>query len=521
MDDSDEVISVWKNVSIEISDTYLAPGTLKLIRSGLSIVFYWVPQITSNSDLFDIDPGHISFVIELRQVDSISFDTSYISYGIIEFLFKDFTVFPRFFFNDYGSLAVSHLIHFLLDQKFVTISIHNESMVSISSNVSSLGYIPENIANSVRFKTLVEHWRALDLLGAHNVIESKNPVSEEETKKSTMTINIFRLGSNKNSENNIINAGMCFERGIIHKDRCKIWSRFLNANTKYHMEDQKNLTRYQQGEIASTINLINTDTDNLIKSGKHDDLFIHFLRDILCSIALFYPNSTFQRGISEVLTIFIEVFVKSFKEKKKTDTFNESNTKVIMNDGRTLKYNEARHYIFQLFITFIKINGLNYYMTQNDKFYRSFIDRINAIIDSVDPSVSSRLQIHQIKNLNFLSKSIYLLYARDFEREKVLRLWDSIIASYVEEKTFFILFFHAAMIILLFNPMFMMNKKNSEEEIAEEEMKKANLELVIRMADRLINIVKNKKYLEWVFQPLDDENDFIDYQPTYLTIMKE
>lgn len=505
MDDSDEVISLWKNVSIEINANNCPSGTLKMIRCNNSVFFHWIPLITSNTDLFDINPGHISFTIDLYKVDSISFDVSKVEYGIIEFFFKDFKVFPRFLFNDYGKLAVYHLIQFLLNQKIATVCTHNDFMILISTNISEIENLPEKTVTSTHFITLVDHWKSLDQLGVHEQISPKTPISYKYLAKNKI----------KDDKNILNQKNLCFENGIAQKDRCKIWPLFLFNNTKYHMEDPKNLTRQQNEEISSTIDSIYNDSKRLARTEKRSESFLHFLRDILCSFSLFYPNSTFQSGLCEILSIFIDVFVNSFQEEK---------SKVIMNDGRILEMSDARYYIFCLFISFISKNESLYVQIQSRKNYRSFVDRINAVIEYVDPSAFSVISFYQMsKNLNFLTQSIYLLYSHDFDCEKLLRFWDSIISFSDEKETTFVLFFHAAMAIFLFNPMFMLNKENSFDvfQVADEMKKKADLEILIQMTVNLIKIIKDNTKLEWIFQPLDEEKEFLDYKPTYLKIVSE
>lgn len=505
MDDSDEIISIWKNVSIEINANNLAPGTLKMIRCGTSIIFHWIPEHTTNSDLFDINPANISFAIDLYHVNSISFDLSHIKYGKIDFLFKDFSVFPRIVFTNYGTLAVFHLVQFLLNQKIATVSPHNESMVSISSNISETHSLPENAVNSSNFKIFVDHWKVLDQLGVHESKTQKNPVTEDTLK------NIKK----DDDEDSLFLKNLCFENGISDNDRCKIWPFFLLNGIQYHMEDPENLTKHQNDEISSTINSIFNDTTILTKSEKHSESYLLFLRDILCAISFFYPNTTFHNYLCEILSIFIDIFVKSFQGEK---------NKVIMEDGRILEYNEARYFIFVLFINFINKNANFQVLIQSHTFYHSFVDRINAIVEFIDPSTSNLLSLYQMsKNLNFLSQSIYLIYSHDFNREKLFRLWDSIVTFSDEKDSIFILFFHAAMVIFLFNPMFMLHKNIPVDifQAADEAKKKADLEIVIKMATNLLKIVKENKNMEWVFQPLDEENDYIDYKSTYLTIISE
>lgn len=502
MDDSDEIISIWKNVSIEISANNLAPGTLKMIRCNNSIIFYWIPINTVNSDIFDLNPSQISFTIDLNQVNSISFDLSHIEHGIIEFLFKDFSVFPHFVFNNYGALSVSHLIQFLLNQKIASICPNNDSMILISSNISPMNSLPENSVSSSHFKTLVDHWKALDKLGMHKKKLQKVPITEE-----------YIENNKKGDEINTNIKKECFDKGIFHKDRCKIWPLFLLNGVNYHMENPENLTNHQNEEISSTINSIFT--NNIIKSEKRSESFLNFLRDILCSISLFYPNATLQSGLCEILSIFIDVFVKSFQEEK-------DDRKVLMQDGKIFEITEARYYIFVLFINFINKNSRIF--IQSRSHYHSFVDRINAIIECVDPSASNLLSIYQMsKNLNFMSQSIYLVYSHDFDREKLLRLWDSVVTFSDDKNSMFILFFHAAMIIYLFNPMFMLNKKIPVDifQSADDAKKKADLEIVIKMTAKLMEIAKENKNLEWIYQPLDEENDYIDYKPIYLTIASE
>lgn len=504
MNESCEIISIWRNVFVKISSSNTANGTFQMSRCGLSILFTWTPTCTNNNNICDIDPGHIAFAIELNQIDSISIDKSNIDHGILELFLKDYSKFPKIIFTQHGNLAVSHLVNYLVDQKLATFFHKTSPNIQITSASSQIRCFPCNCANLVRYKILVSHWVALDLLGVHEIIETKP---------------ILDFSSIQNFTDDEFKQ-KCFNSRLDDNIRYKVWPRLLKTfiNDDYCTTIWSKLTRRQLIEVEPIIEKVNQNTEWLSTSNNCTKLNQLFIREVLQTLALYHPNLAYD-CLGEVLFLFIKIFIKSFPEQD--SNVDKEIKQIEMKDGRVISYIEARQFIFSHFTSFISRAHLDYLFLSHRKNYKSYSEKIYSIILAINNCISEKLIVYELKDFAFIYGSIYSMYSKDFDEDSVLRLWDAII-SYQDEKVDFLLFFNAAVTIMLFTPMFMQKIKDKGKiiEVAQETLKRLDIDTLIRMTSKLIEIIKAKKDMEWIFvNPVDDKN-YLDYTPKYLKLVK-
>ena len=481
-----EIISIWKNVSIEITKQYHPSGELRLVVCDSNYYFYWIPDITTNTSNYDIDPGHLSFVIELYQVQTIYGDLKEAGVGFLNISLKDNSIFPKLIFNDFGNLAITLIIHYLVSQKLASFIVEEKiNFISVNSQHQSKFDIPEDAINSSRFITIVEQWKVLEKFGAHQKIHQFDPVSDSDLPNLKME---------------------CFKCGISPEMRCVIWPKLLNVKRGNQFNlSKESLTRLQKIEFDIILEKINTRAKYLDRDEKQINLVI----EILTLYTLYNINLVSPEGLIEIVDILMDVFIKNINDDE-----------IEMRDGQKLPYDEGRAYIFEIFCKFLHKNS-HFRILINDQQYNSFLEKIFTIIQTISKPATEKITVFDLDDFIFLCKSIYLLYARDFEQDKVLRLWDSIIS--IDENFYFPLFFHSAVCILLFNPMFMNSQINKGDMImAAENIKQTlNVNIPIKMAYNLHEEIVKQKGEEWVLQILNDQNKISNYHPKYLPISDE
>ncbi|OHT11245.1 hypothetical protein TRFO_01211 [Tritrichomonas foetus] len=443
MFDLEEVISIWKDVYIEISPTNVAEGTLRMVRWNSSIFFHWIPSNTENKDSFDINPGHLSVIIELHQVDTISIEKSELDYGVIEFFFKDFSTFPPLIFQNYGNLAVSHLVQFIVDNNLGSYFNGKKHLISITSTSSPIHNTPENTISSTRFNTLVTHWRVLDRLGVHEIRRLPKPVSASDFEKFEFKNNNNSIHSNSESEENAhqVDSNLSNEKSRNSLHHSNNVNRSNSASCANFHNKPSNVTRsnsVNHNSFNHPNSDIKTQKDDKMqklkemcyKNGIQPELrckiwpkFLNIIDYDYCSVI--HSNLTnYQKKSFETMTNCINSnteWVKTYKRGDKfvqflrdilisyalfnpaiaypeglceilivlTDVFiknfDENEDIVEMQDDRNLTFNEARSYMFGIFCSFIDKNG-HYKIFLENQITPSNIDTIDNSLTTTSTS---------------------------------------------------------------------------------------------------------------------------------------
>ena len=509
------VLSSWKSVELEAAENMRLTGLLELEDCCGQNVFLWTPDAAGDSSIFDPNLSRFKVAISIQTIEKITADNTHSDYGAIDIKLKDGTNFPTFYFKQFGNLAVSQLLAFLVEQKLGEYEFSCTSLVHITLQSSRQTFIPKGFISPSRFLVILGHWKALDALGVHHL---------ERRRKETLSVEEFEAHLNDDGSIKDIESlkRKILETEMASEIRPRIWPVLFGVYPASASEarkreiDAENLTVFEKlrQQFLLMVEIKHPAIWNISLSVETDTVWLRskpklceFIKDILFVYSQYNRECGHIGGLADILASIVQVLVG--------DKIDET---IVMRDGRTMTRDEALGFVFYNFVGFLERNRRDQIFTYPMKSQKFSSDRIFLIIKVADAPLSSWLELHGLMDLSFLYRKVVLSFQRDLEPEALFRLWDAIGAAPKENQI--LRFFSASFVISLFLPVLEREVGTPSDflDVMDEVSKLLNVGKLIAMSLNLIQLLRSKPSLEWLFMDIPGNEELHDFNPTMLTI---
>ena len=516
------LLSSWKDIQIQINETEYVKGVLNFYNKSGTFYFTW--DLDDESILITKLP---SFFIIFHQIYSIQIKPMSISKTGLIFVFKDFAIFPLLIFS---SMSATHFISYLLSKKMIS---KNGNQMLVTATVKLQPSLDEKYVHSSRFISLVQHTQVLLRLFAN----SQNLEQKEEENQKIITfdeLNKKYIDENGkfNDFETIFDEIQTKNRKLDESSRSFLWPLLLDVYpktaTKSEKEEinQKNLKLYnrlfqirmsfttKQNEKFESI--LKEMQQNLSKlEGKEKMTFYvkQMINDVLMRYIILCADVGYHKTMESIVYAFCFAFI---------DKIDEKGNKIYTNDFNTYDRDSFCAFLLSCLKNYLNI-GCRVKLLENDEEAQKFFaERENKIIEVTHVQLHQWLTLYGLTGVEFLFNNSANGFSNLFDGQKLVELWDFSFSS--QYSSSFYVLFSAALLILSFDKLFLQTSlqfddfQNDFNKVAEN----IDISLCLTLTKNIIRILKNRgSDTAWIFIPLKQNQELLDFVPKYINIIKQ
>ena len=562
-----------KNVKCPLEAHYKNYGIFSLAIIESNYCFHWIPDPSRPKE--DLQKHHVpnQIIIPFSQIAEIIRQDKSMKRINFRFILTDSSQLLQFQFYEFSFLFVNHLLEFLEYKHLISPKKQNSQdfLNSFSYIINNSVMVSQDIDQFGSYEkedTITMPQQASNLL-RHNFIISKLCKSQEKTSQISLN-EMYSLFTDKTALKNAV-----FSCGCTPESRPYIWAYLLgidpyhiqftneinksnnnnyneinsneinsneiNSNemkadylkhltTSYlQIKMQSDLITPTQIKLSSTLHdiqrVIENDVqrnDRKIKDFSGDDNpNLELLRHVLTTYAFYNHDTSYCQGMTDLVTPFIVLFIKSWKENPNLQIKNkEENMIAIFYDGSEKTADEAEAWIFWAFVTFMEMTQQDLLFANLEKTQDFVLQLIADIATEVHPPLAELLGSKEFSDVSFMFRIVLLLFKRKFRPNELYRLWDSIISSPIP--SVYPRFIAASILITLY-PKILISAQNSLGDamsIADTYMESDELEKVFQITNTLLRksqkpTNRHQKY----YESIPRNTSLVQYRPKYLNFV--
>ena len=519
------LLSTWKNAEIEIlKNELLVKGTFNFyIKSG---TYYFTWDSDENSSILsDLK----SFFILLHQVYSINIKPLSVGKTGLIFIFKDLTVFPTIILS---SMTCSHLISFLTSKNLVKV---NEREVFCIAQGKIQPSLDEKYVHSSRFLSLVQHIQ--NLIGLLGIDIMKEDENEGLDRQETITKqDICNKYMNKEGQivnyNELIDLIQTKKKKLDDYSRSFLWPYLLGVypQTATFQEKEEinrnnlsffnrlrgiriSYTSKQRAVFDITVKQIRENLGRLHINEKYASFIKEMIEDVLICYSILCSDVGYHETMENIVYTLGLAFMEKIDDKER---------KIITYDGQTFNRDHFCGFILSCLRNYLNI-GCRFKLMERELDARKFYaERVNKIFEVTHVQIHDWLTLYGLSDVDFLLRNSANGFSTIFKRDKLLTLWDFSLSS--KYTSSFYVFFSAAITILSFDKLFIKTTLQVADNFQAEFNKIAsevNISKCITLTMNILRILKSRgPDTAWIFIPMKENKELLDFVPKYINIVK-
>jgi hypothetical protein len=510
-----------QNVDFEIEPNTRNPGVFSLYFADNTFSFEWIPNPSRDrQDLLahNIPPKVTVSLSQIAQIHRSDRPINTQFATILRFQLSDGTSLPRFVFNVFPDLFVSHLLEFLSHKRAILQSSARTFRVLPASADAVVATVDDPTLPPQQIVEIAEHNRILQSLNFR--ADSKPPGAPLKSILKTQDFSalkreIFLCGLDPSARPHvwpILFGALPFSHdpAVISAHFQRITGEYLRIQERWSLLTGDQLTSsdaLQELQHAIAADARRNDRRQEAFAGD-DNPNLNVLRRVLTAYALFNRDAGYVQGMNDLVSQLIVLYIQRWE-----------NGTAILFDGTRRTADEAEAFVFWNFVGMMELTQHGRLFTDLAVHQEFVLDRARAIATAVHPPLKKLLKATELTSVPFLFRPMILMYKRAFKRDEVQRVWDAIFTS--EAPACFTRFISAAILILLFPKLLLHTNRTLGDVmvLADGFLLEVDSRSVLALAACLAAAIgKGHPEYDFVYEPVPDRPLYRKYVPQFMRL---
>lgn len=515
MDDAD-VVMRFENVGIEVSSGGIEMGSFSILcQDGDHMV-----EIISDS--VAVTNIRISFqhIQEMVKRD-ISIDDV-----TLLLVLADTTRLPRLHFRQFPQVQINHMIEYFLYKGLILPNLEKPNWYSVVPQFIESS--PDVFDYASPLQSTAED--AVNIAIHNSILHRLMPDCSCSDNKPLTLDECSRLSFAELRE-------QVFHRGLSTESRPAVWARILRivpdtddereraadwdakvAEYRTLWKQLDMITQTQKTQCKDLKDIFNTTEYDVERTDRDQPEFsddnspnLHLMRRILKAYGIFNHDTGFVQGMSDLSAPLIITFITEWKDDRNA----------LFYDGVVRNCEEAEVFIFWGLVGLLDLTQQQQLLSVlgDNQFHVSA--KVVSLVNAVHPPMKSLLKNQDLCQLTFIFSSLILMFKRDYERDDVFRLWDSVLTS--DEPHIFPRYIAAAMLMFMYPKLLTSDKSlGAAMRVWSESFGRLNVARVLGLAKGIIDYVhlRDPQLCDFVSLVVPEASEFREFRSPYFELQK-